>query len=154
MKMSKEKEPSSELIASANNSTTLPPLNHETSINIPPLGYQPAFPMIPAKMVTMSTAMAQVITTTKTLRRFCGFVLALSGFLFYCFRAIGLIAWLGIKHYRADGSDSGSDLLVGGLEFVACGLGIGLFIRIMKYPRLTLESHNNFKVKPFACAFT
>lgn len=130
--MSKEAPPE-QMPASANN--VVLPMNEDNAINI-------TFPVpIPAKR-NMSTAIPQVITTTKTLRRFCGFVLSLCGLLFYCFRVIGLVAWLGYNYYRGNECD----WLVSGLESVADGLGIGLFFRIMKYPHLTLESHN-FKVK-------
>ena len=97
--------------------------------------------MIPLRILP-STA-PQVITTTKTLRRFCGFVLALLGFIFYCLRVIVLIAWLGINYYYDTIND---DWLIAGLEAIACVLGIGMFFRIIKYPYLTLESHN-FKVR-------
>lgn len=95
-------------------------------------------PVIPLKVLPLTVP--QVITTTKTLRRFCGFALALCGFIFYCIRATGLIVWLGVKYYKGRGD--GSLAAVGGLEALACGLGIGMFFRIMKYPHLTLESKN------------
>lgn len=123
------------------------PLNHETASSIHIPEYNFAFP-VPVPSRNRSIAMPQIITTTKTLRRFCGFILALCGFLFYCLRVIGLFAWLGINYYR----DYRSDWVVGGLEGVAGGLGIGLFFRVMKYPHLTLESHN-FKVNNQASSF-
>lgn len=89
----------------------------------------------------LPTFSPQVITTTKTLRRFFGFILALIGFTFYFLRMIVLIFWICFNIKR-------KILAVSGLEGLACGLGIGLFHRIMKYPYLTLES-NNFKVIKF-----
>lgn len=98
----------------------------------------------------------KVVTKTNTLRRCCGFTLALIGFLFYCARITSnfiLIAYLKLLSENKGYTDSVSvpaqtnfDLKLFILEFVACNLGIGMFFRILRNPKLTLEE-SNFKVK-------
>ncbi len=87
---------------------------------------------------------SQVVTTTNTLRRCWGFALALIGFLFYCARiAFNLILILYLKLTSDKASSVLSlDLNVFLLEFVACVLGIGMFLRIMRNPMLTLMESN------------
>jgi hypothetical protein len=101
--------------------------------------------MIPLKI--LPTSVPQVVTTTKTLRRCCGFSLAIVGFLFYCLRAM-VALWLIVLYLfftgrsKEDSSWSSMALL---LEAAACSIGIAKFLSIMRNPKLTLR-YSNAKV--------
>lgn len=106
---------------------------------------QPTNPTIPIKI--LSTAVPQVITTTKTLRRCCGFSLALIGFVFYCLRAFVLLWWMLYRLFgSATESKTQDNTIFVFLESFACSVGIFQFLSIMKTPKLTLKD-TNFKVK-------
>ena len=95
---------------------------------------------IPLKV--LPTAVPQVITTTKTLRRCCGFSLALIGLIFYCLRALLALWWIACFFCFGTSMDSVEIVL----EAMACSIGITKFLTVMKYPKLTLKE-SNFKVK-------
>lgn len=98
------------------------------------------FKTIPVKI--KPTSVPQIVTTTKTLRRFCGFSVAAACGLFYCLRIIFAFIWLGCNNFKANEEDS--KLLA--IEFLAGLIGIILFFRLMKYPQITLKE-SNFEVK-------
>lgn len=138
--------------------STLPATSPSSSPASPPELYTPSHSLtvnpvvhgpltIPIKI--LSTAVPQVITTTKTLRRCCGFALALIGSVFYCLRAV-VVLWRIILRLFASGNRqySPEDYKFLLLESLACSAGIFMFVRIMKTPKLTLKD-NNFRVKRF-----
>lgn len=96
---------------------------------------------IPLK--NLPTSVPQVVTTTNTLRRCCGFSLALAGFLFYCARILFNVIWIVCMKLKFKDTSASSTVLI--LEMVACVIGIGQFLRIMRKPKLTLKE-SNFKV--------
>lgn len=101
--------------------------------------------MIPLKILPRSVP--QVITTTKTLRRCCGFSLAICGFIFYCLRALLALWWIGLYlFFREAGSSGKYSAMTLLLEAAACSVGITKFLRIMSNPKLTLKE-SNLKVK-------
>ena len=108
-----------------------------------PLTGRTAPVMIPLKV--LPKAAPKMITKTKTLRRCCGFALALSGCLFYFIRLILVTVLFGWRILL----DSNEQLVFYksfALEAFTYTIGIVLFLLVMIKPRLTLESPNNFKV--------
>lgn len=115
--------------------------SHElSSANIPDAPDTPPPKIIPLNI--LPTTVPQVITTSKTLRRCCGFFLAMFGFIFYCLRAVLTLWWIA-KYLLSEKNSQYSIALL--LEAAACSTGITKFLRIMKNPKLTLKE-SNFKV--------
>lgn len=91
--------------------------------------------------ITSLSKVPQVISTTKTLRRCCGFILALLGFSFYSLRGLYLIVSF-IKTMRSNNYDGANYPLIFGFGAAECAVAIFQFWIIIRYPRLTLKELN------------
>ena len=121
--------------------------DNEKGISSPKFNFSPSsFSGIQKSAVSA----AKVMTTTKTLRRVCGFALALVGFVFFCLRSL-VASWFLVSFFLlTDQSRSSSNISyisALALETVTCTVGFLQFWWIVSEPTFTLKD-SNFRVIP------
>jgi hypothetical protein len=94
---------------------------------------------------TLPISVPKVMTTVKTLRRVCGFVLALVGFIFYCLRSC-VAFWSLVSFFlMAQSLMSGPEFAFLAVETGICCVGLCQFWWIVSKPTFTLKD-SNFRV--------
>lgn len=96
---------------------------------------------LPSSLPPLITTSA--LTTSKTRRRYCGFLVALIGFTLYLLRCVVLLISIGSRTKEDDYADvKGHDVVILVINLASSLVGVFSFFYILDQPRATLKPFN------------